>query len=66
VRELYADSDEWARKAIFNVTGSGKLSSDGARAESETDIWNAKLCLVDPREISSPHQRKEESCQSAH
>ncbi len=36
LRELYADSDEWARKAILNVAGSGKLSSDRTITEYAT------------------------------
>ena len=44
--ELYADRDEWARKAILNVAGSGKFSSDRTIAEYAADIWNAKPCPV--------------------
>ena len=39
---LYADSHEWARKAIFNVAGSGKFSSDRTIAQYATEIWNAQ------------------------
>ncbi len=42
LRELYADSDEWARKAILNVAGSGKLSSDRTITEYATQIWEVK------------------------
>jgi starch phosphorylase len=42
--ELYADSDGWARKAILNVAGSGKFSSDRSIAEYATDIWGLKPC----------------------
>ena len=40
--ELYADSEGWARKAILNVAGSGKFSSDRTIAEYAADIWNVK------------------------
>ena len=43
---LYADSDEWARKAILNVAGSGKFSSDRTIAEYAGDIWHVKACPV--------------------
>jgi len=46
LRELYSDSDEWARKAILNVAGSGKFSSDRTIAEYAADIWNVQPCPV--------------------
>jgi starch phosphorylase len=44
--ELYAGGDEWARKAILNVAGSGKFSSDRTIAQYAAEIWNAKPCPV--------------------
>jgi starch phosphorylase len=44
--ELYTDPDAWARKAILNVAGSGKFSSDRTIAEYATDIWGVKPCPV--------------------
>ena len=41
---LYADPDEWARKAILNVAGSGKFSSDRTVAEYAAEIWKVKPC----------------------
>jgi starch phosphorylase len=41
---LYADSDGWARKAIVNVAGSGRFSSDRTIAQYAAEIWNAKPC----------------------
>ncbi len=44
LRALYADPDEWARKAILNVAGSGKFSSDRTIAEYAAEIWNVQPC----------------------
>jgi starch phosphorylase len=44
--ELYAHQDEWAGKAILNVSSSGKFSSDRTIREYAEDIWNAVPCPV--------------------
>jgi starch phosphorylase len=46
VRQLYANPDEWARKAILNIAGSGKFSSDRTIAEYAHGIWNTRPCPV--------------------
>ena len=46
LRASYADPNEWARKAILNVAGSGKFSSDRTIAEYAADIWNVQRCPV--------------------
>jgi glycogen phosphorylase len=43
---LYGDSDEWARKAILNVAGSGKFSSDRTIAEYAAEIWHVEPCPI--------------------
>ena len=44
--DLYADGDAWAHKAILNVAGSGKFSSDRTISQYATEIWNVKPCPV--------------------
>jgi len=46
LRDLYADPDAWAGKAILNVGSSGKFSSDRTIAEYANDIWEVKPCPV--------------------
>jgi starch phosphorylase len=46
LRELYGDPRAWARKAILNVAGSGKFSSDRTIAEYASGIWGVKPCPV--------------------
>jgi starch phosphorylase len=46
LRELYADSDAWASKAILNVASSGKFSSDRTIAEYAAEIWKVEPCVV--------------------
>ncbi len=47
LRDLYAEPNAWARKAILNVAGSGKFSSDRTIAEYAADIWDVKPCPVE-------------------
>jgi starch phosphorylase len=44
--DLYADPASWSGKAILNVAGSGKFSSDRTIAEYAAEIWDAKACPV--------------------
>ena len=46
LRALYADPDEWARKAISNIAGSGRFSSDRTIADYAAEIWNVQSCPV--------------------
>lgn len=44
--ELYADADAWVRKAILNVAGSGRFSSDRTIVQYAAEIWDVKPCPV--------------------
>jgi len=44
--DLYRNPREWARKAILNVAGSGKFSSDRTISEYASGIWGVKPCPV--------------------
>jgi starch phosphorylase len=44
--ELHGDSVAWARKAVLNMAGSGRFSSDRTIAEYAARIWNAEPCPV--------------------
>ena len=43
---LYALPDKWAGKAILNVAGSGKFSSDRTIAEYASGIWKLQRCPI--------------------
>jgi di/tricarboxylate transporter len=45
---LYADPMAWARKALLNVAGSGKFSSDRTVSEYAARIWGVKPCPIAP------------------
>ncbi len=42
VDALYRDREEWARRAILNVAGMGRFSSDRSVSEYAQKIWNIK------------------------
>ena len=43
---LYVQPESWTQKAILNVAGSGKFSSDRTIAQYATEIWQAKPCPI--------------------
>ena len=43
---LYSNPGAWAEKAILNVAGSGKFSSDRTISQYAAEIWRAKPCPV--------------------
>lgn len=47
VGELYQKPAEWTKRAILNVAGMGKFSSDRTIKEYAEQIWHAKPVVVD-------------------
>ncbi len=45
--ELYADQENWSRKAVLNIAASRTFSSDRTITEYATDIWHADPCPVE-------------------
>jgi len=48
VDALYCDDDAWVRKAVLNVAGMGKFSSDRTIAEYAHQIWHIRPVLLTP------------------
>ena len=44
--DSYGEPNAWAGKAILNVAGSGKFSSDRTIAQYATEIWKVQPCPV--------------------
>lgn len=42
--DLYRERGAWSRKALLNIAGSGRFSSDRTIREYATEIWNAMPC----------------------
>ena len=49
VDALYRNEDEWSRRAILNVAGMGRFSSDRTIREYATKIWNVEPVMGDGR-----------------
>jgi len=45
VETLYRDQQQWVRRAILNVAGMGKFSSDRTISEYASKVWGAKAVL---------------------
>jgi glycogen phosphorylase len=45
--ELSTNSHDWVRKAILNIAGSGKFSSDRTITEYSREIWSASPCPIE-------------------
>jgi glycogen phosphorylase len=45
--EVYADQEQWSRKAVLNIAASRRFSSDRTIAEYARDIWHVEPCPVE-------------------
>ncbi|KAG5284903.1 hypothetical protein AALO_G00031780 [Alosa alosa] len=55
VSALYKNSKEWTKKAIYNIAGSGKFSSDRTIAQYAREIWGMEPTL---EKIAAPDDPK--------
>jgi glycogen phosphorylase len=46
VNKIYRQPEEWAKRVILNIAGSGKFSSDRTILEYASEIWQVKPCPV--------------------
>ena len=42
ISEVYQNAEEWNRKSLYNIAGSGRFSADRAVTDYANDIWNLK------------------------
>ncbi len=50
ISQVYANPEEWNRKAIINVAHSGRFSSDRTIQQYAEEIWNVKPCPIEGSE----------------
>ncbi|MEO5574112.1 MAG: glycogen/starch/alpha-glucan phosphorylase [Gammaproteobacteria bacterium] len=59
VDRMYKDPQEWARRAILNVAGMGKFSSDRSISDYAQNIWDVKPVEVSLANHPAPeHERR--------
>jgi starch phosphorylase len=47
--DVYRDRRGWARRAVFNIAGASRFSSDHTIRQYATDIWGIEPVKVDVR-----------------
>jgi len=65
VGRIYADREEWIRRAILNVARMGRFSSDRTILEYNHDIWKADTLTIpygEPGKRKKHHTVKKSSC----